>query len=130
MLHRGQSSLEQAASAVLDQAGIPYIRELVIGGKFPVDFYVPGYKLILQFDGDYWHANPRLYSAPTEQQRAKRQRDSAQDAYFHAAGFKVVRLWESDFYADQAAAVARIRAAMQRCAPRNRGRRQLAIAFE
>lgn len=36
---------------------------LVQGYFFSVDFYIPSLSLIVEFYGDYWHCNPKIYKA-------------------------------------------------------------------
>jgi very-short-patch-repair endonuclease len=63
---------------------------------FCVDAFVPGKGVVIQFDGDYWHANPVLFPNPDARQRRRIPLDKSQDAYMRACGYKVLRLWEGD----------------------------------
>jgi hypothetical protein len=29
------------------------------------DVYLPQYNLLIEYNGDYWHCNPKKYNAPT-----------------------------------------------------------------
>jgi len=56
--------------------------------------------IVIQFDGDYWHGNPRKYPVLTERQKKQVKRDRAQDAYLISCGYRVIRIWESDLKTD------------------------------
>lgn len=69
-------------------------------GPYTVDFYVPEYNLVVQVDGDFWHANPSIY--PDEKlskvQRKQRRLDASCNAFLTNRGVKCLRLWEKDLY--------------------------------
>jgi len=55
---------------ILDDLGINYIKEKEVGGKF-VDYYLVDYNMVIEFFGDYWHANPKLYESSEYNSRLK-----------------------------------------------------------
>ncbi len=71
-----------------------YIKE--IEHKYRCDIFIPSIKLIIECDGDYWHANPKIYSEEilNERQRWKRSLDNVRTKELLEKGFKVLRLWE------------------------------------
>ena len=62
------------------------------------DFYIPSCKLIIEVNGDYWHANPRIYK--NDQLYAIQQkgvdRDIRKYDMYNKAGFLTVVIWEQD----------------------------------
>lgn len=90
------NNIERAGYAMLDSLGIDYTPQHVIGGKFCVDAFVPGHRLVIQFDGDYWHGNPASFPEPDHRQRKRMTLDRSQDAYMAACGYRVVRFWASE----------------------------------
>jgi len=94
--------------ALLDDLGIRYFPQYVIGHKFCVDAFVPHAATVIQFDGDYWHGNPAVCATLNRVQRANQGRDRGHDAYMAACGFQVLRIWERDFYHDRAGVAARL----------------------
>lgn len=78
--------------------GVPYL----------YDFYLPALNLLIEYNGDYWHANPRRYppgtllpfqnagKVPVEDIWA---RDAAKAAAATASGYRLAYVWESDFKA-------------------------------
>ena len=95
-----ESQLERRGYQIIDELGVAYIRQHLIGGKFCVDAFIPGSSLVVQFDGDYWHGNPVKFPNPDARQVKRQQLDQSQDAYMRACGFTVLRFWESDVYQD------------------------------
>lgn len=112
-----ESRLERRGYEILDELGITYLRQHLIGGKFCVDAFVPGSSLVVQFDGDYWHGNPVKFPTLDARQDRRRKLDQSQDAYMRACGFTVLRLWESDVYREPDHVRARLR---QHVAPQAR----------
>lgn len=92
------SKLEEVGYRLLDESGVPYLRQHLIGGKFCVDAFIPELSTVVQFDGDYWHGNPTKFPCPDSHQLRRMKLDISQDAYMRACGFRVIRLWESEVY--------------------------------
>jgi very-short-patch-repair endonuclease len=88
---------EVAAYGLLEQLGLDFIPQYIVGGRFTVDAFVPSKNVVIQFDGDYWHGNPRLYPDPDPRQRKRMGFDASQDAYMRKVGIRVIRIWQSDF---------------------------------
>jgi very-short-patch-repair endonuclease len=88
--------LEVTGYAMLDEMGIDYLSQYVIGGKFCVDAFIEKSGLVIQFDGDYWHGHPIRFPNPDTRQRRRMNLDHSQDAYLKRCGFRVLRIWESD----------------------------------
>lgn len=62
------SSISKASdnfSLKITESGINFIKEYpIIKGKngITVDFFLPDYNVIIEFFGDYWHCNPKIYN--------------------------------------------------------------------
>lgn len=56
------TSIERLCEKYLRLLRIEYVPQYNQIGKYWCDFYLPEYNLILEVDGDYWHANPEKYS--------------------------------------------------------------------
>jgi very-short-patch-repair endonuclease len=87
---------EAIGYSLLKSLGIDFLPQHVIAGKFCVDAFVPSQNLIVQFDGDYWHANPTRFPNPDKRQQRRIKLDLSQDAYMKKCGYHVIRLWETD----------------------------------
>jgi len=66
------------------------------------DVYIPSKNLIIEFQGDYWHANPKKYSDDelTPYQVKKRDKDKLLREYCDYNGITLVEIWESDYDKD------------------------------
>jgi G:T-mismatch repair DNA endonuclease (very short patch repair protein) len=108
------SHLENSVAQVLRDCGIRFIRQVPIRGRDGryvgiADFYFPVIGFVLEVNGTYWHADPRVYSG--------RVLDSAQGRHRAAWDRKVARLrelrvplavvWEIDLRLDIAVAIAK-----------------------
>lgn len=94
------TKIEANGYALLDSLGIDYLRQETFAGKFTPDATIPSARLIVQFDGDYWHDRK---GTSTEARIRRRVRlDQSQDAYIRACGWDVLRLWETDLRDDPA----------------------------
>lgn len=95
-----RNRLEAFGYKVLSDAGVTYVEQQPLYGKFVVDALLVGELVVVQFDGDYWHGNPAKYPNPTSRQKKCMALDRSQDAYLRACGYEVVRVWESELRTD------------------------------
>ncbi len=91
------TSIEKTMAESLLRKNIPFIKQFNIDGKFVCDFAIPSCKLIIECDGDYWHANPKIYKRTlTFSQQKNTKRDKAKNAYLKKRGWAVLRFFESE----------------------------------
>jgi hypothetical protein len=101
------SRLEGHVAVVLDTLGIPYTRQAAIRcpstGRFVAcaDFLL-GDGRVVEVNGTYWHADPRVYPNgpvyPSQRHTADRYHDKL--ARLKAMGVNVLELWELDINTD------------------------------
>lgn len=62
------------------------------------DIIIPKEKLLIQCDGDWWHANPKFYNHEnlSEIQKNNVRRDTFQDAILRQNGWNIMRFWGSE----------------------------------
>ena len=92
--NKGLNGLEKAGNALLDALGIQYETQAVICGNI-VDVLISEKRLIIQWDGDYWHGYK------TNGMVLKRNRalaDKEQDECMRQEGYTVIRFWEHDVH--------------------------------
>lgn len=67
-------------------------------GRFYVDFYLAEYNLVIECDGDYWHANPMFYKKEdlTETQIKNIDRDKRKEKMLYDKSINILRFWEHD----------------------------------
>lgn len=90
------NNLEIAGYKLLQDIGVTFEPQKLIADKFLVDAYISDHNIIVQFDGDYWHANPEKHQALDHRQTKRVRIDKSQNAYFAKCGYTVLRFWESD----------------------------------
>ena len=72
------------------------IRNFMIDGSSHVyDVYIPSMNTIVEFDGDFWHGNKRLYEL-SDRMKKQFRLDQSNSAKAIAAGYRIVRVWESE----------------------------------
>lgn len=106
------TNLEATGYALLDSLSITYERQTLFNGKFTPDATVPTSKLVIQFDGDYWH--DRKGTSAEDRILRRVALDQSQDAYIHACDWQVIRIWESDLKTNPEGCAARIRQCLSR----------------
>ncbi|MDP1695700.1 MAG: DUF559 domain-containing protein [archaeon] len=92
------TKIEKKLAKAMENKGIKFIHQYPIDNKFVCDFAIPEFKIMIECDGDYWHANPRIYNKNNLNQIQKRkvQTDKFKDIYLSKKGWKVLRFFESD----------------------------------
>ena len=96
-LHRiGLNKLEIAGGDILRGLGIEFEEQVLLFDRFTVDVFVMEYGLVIQWDGDYWHGNPKIFSSLGDHQKANHARDKSCNAYLRKCGLRVLRFWERD----------------------------------
>lgn len=109
--NRGPNKLELAGYAIVDRLGVPYERQVMFNRKFTPDATIPSARLVVQFDGEYWHDRAGTNKDPALRRQV--QRDRAQDAYIRKCGWEVIRFWETDIHRDPDGCADRIRARLR-----------------
>jgi len=81
--------------------------------RFVCDFAIPSCKLIIECDGDFWHANPNIYDRtnpsglhPTQQKNLER--DKNKNELLAKEGWTVLRFFESEINNNPQSCVERI----------------------
>jgi len=97
------SKLELRIQLVLSSLMIPFSTQFELGNKF-FDFRLQKTKIIIEVNGDYWHANPKLYLAddlinyPNGTMTAKViwDRDIKKNTFAESKGYSVIKIWEQE----------------------------------
>lgn len=92
---RKETGPERMVRGMLEGLGLTFQQEVPLG-HYTVDFWLPDQLLVIQADGDYWHANPAGYPMPTAAQKDRRRLDASCDSFLHNLGYRVLRFWERD----------------------------------
>jgi very-short-patch-repair endonuclease len=82
------TSIELKVEKELKFRNIKYRKQAFIC-RHSVDFYLLGYKVVIECDGDYWHNLP-----------GAKEKDNAKDKDLKKRGYKVLRFWEHEINND------------------------------
>ena len=86
-------------------------------GKHTADYCHEDKKIVVEFNGDVWHANPELERFADENMKhptlnmtvkEKREADAERIQYIEDYGFKVIVLWENDYLQDPVKAIEQV----------------------
>jgi very-short-patch-repair endonuclease len=88
---------ERVFANMMKELKIEVELQKVIGKKI-FDFYIPSKNMIVEVDGDYWHANPMLYEQKdlNKTQLRNQRNDKYKETLAKGHGFKFERVWEYD----------------------------------
>jgi len=78
---KGLNKLELKGRKILEDLGLKFNEQVLMFDKFLVDVLLNDKKVIIQWDGEYWHSKPK-----------RKQLDLSQDAYIEKCGYKVLRI--------------------------------------
>ena len=72
-----------------------YIKEI----RHYCDVYIPEKNMVIEFNGDYWHANPKKYlrESLSPYQLTKVEKDNVLRKFCNENGIKLVEVWESEY---------------------------------
>lgn len=100
------SSLEMRFCEILEELHISYTRQYHINkNRHPYDFHLCDTKIIIEINGNFWHANPLYYkeddivNIPKRKRTAKEiwERDKKFIDFAEQNGYKIIIIWEDDF---------------------------------
>ncbi|MGJ9456947.1 endonuclease domain-containing protein [Oceanobacillus sp. CF4.6] len=60
------------------------------------DFLLLDYNVIVECDGDYWHANPKFFPIPQDWQVKRQETDLIKNEIAEKNGYVILRFWEDD----------------------------------
>lgn len=88
------TSIERLMRDALDRAGIIYEFQYPIYNSaglklYACDFAIPSARLIIECDGNYWHAQPKVIAS-----------DKRKDGYLKSHGYNVLRFTETEIKQD------------------------------
>jgi hypothetical protein len=70
---------------------------------YELDFYIPNLNLAIEFNGDYWHMNPKIYNENTINKVSKKtakqiwDRDKLKENLCKEKDINLITVWESDW---------------------------------
>ncbi len=98
---KGLNKLEKCGNEILDDISVNYQYQALIENKFLVDVLIPEYKIVIQWDGDYWHGYNKDINTVNDRVRKRMLLDKSQDAYMKECGYHILRFWEHEVYKER-----------------------------
>lgn len=88
---------EREFKKLLKELKVEFEVQKIVGTKI-FDFYIPKANLLVEIDGDYYHANPKLVEEEdrNHMQQKNVRNDSFKDALASGLGYNIERVWEND----------------------------------
>lgn len=88
---------EREMNQILKELKVEFEPQKVVGFKI-YDFFVPQANLLIEVDGDYFHANPEVYTEGdlNSMQKRNMKNDVFKDTLASGRGYNLTRVWESD----------------------------------
>jgi very-short-patch-repair endonuclease len=92
---------EKTMKKMLKEIGVEFEAQKIIGNKI-FDFYIPCINLLIEVDGDYWHANQEKYDEEDLNSIQKRniRVDEYKNTLASGRGYELLRVWESELKND------------------------------
>jgi very-short-patch-repair endonuclease len=90
-----KTKIERVIEDYLQEINLEYKYSFLLE-KRQYDFLLTKYKIIIECDGDYWHANPKFYPEPEDWQKARIKIDQEKNEIAQKNGYRIVRFWEND----------------------------------
>jgi very-short-patch-repair endonuclease len=92
-----ETAIEAKIYQELERRGVTFVKQQVIDGLWVVDALIPGARVVVECDGEYWHSLPEMV-----------ERDRKKDGYLKSRGYKVLRFPEAAIHADVVGCVQRV----------------------
>jgi len=92
---------EKVFHDMMKELGVKCECQKVVGNKI-FDFYIPSKNMIVEVDGDYWHANPLIYENKdlNKTQLRNVKNDEFKTVLAKGNGYKIERVWENELHND------------------------------
>lgn len=86
---------------LLGEIGVEFTPQKVLKTKI-YDYYIPSKRILVEVDGDYFHAHPDKYGVGNRNRMQERivKNDRYKDRLAEGMGYTLYRVWESDLKND------------------------------
>ena len=86
---------ERQLVQIFNELGIEFETQKIVGGKI-FDFFTATGNLLLEVDGDYWHAYGLLPEEMNGMQRKSVKNDKRKNIIAKGYGYELIRIWEHE----------------------------------
>lgn len=97
------SAAEREIAEILEECGVKYVRQFSPASKYRYDFYIPETNIVIEYNGTFWHCDPRKYEEDyynvKKGKTAKEmwEHDKKRVDYLLERGYNVKVIWEEDY---------------------------------
>jgi very-short-patch-repair endonuclease len=107
ILKGNPSKLEFAFADMLIGLGIDFVHQYEVEG-FNYDFYIPSKNILIEVDGDYWHAHPDKYVELNNMQKKNKGLDKLKTKHAADRSYQLLRFWERDITSNRFEVIANL----------------------
>lgn len=92
---------ERIFAQMMNELKVDYEVQKIVDRKI-FDFYIPSKNMIIEIDGDYFHANPLIYESKdlNKMQIRNMRNDKFKETLAKGHGFNIERVWEYELKND------------------------------
>ncbi|MFD1850605.1 endonuclease domain-containing protein [Oceanobacillus bengalensis] len=90
-----KTNIERILENYLQEIKVDYQYSFILE-KRQFDFVLKEFNIIIECDGDYWHANPKFYPKPANWQIERIKIDKVKNEIAKKNGYRIIRFWEDD----------------------------------
>ena len=95
------TSIEKKISNILNKIGVKYTQKYTLpfeNSYKEYDFFIDGKNILIEADGDFWHANPKFWldKPLLDVQISNISNDELKNGLAKNLGYKLLRFWETD----------------------------------
>ncbi len=101
-LRLNMTAPEKKMEKILKELGLEHDTQKVLGG-FIYDFCLPGHRILIEVDGDYFHGHPDKYAKEdlNRLQKKIKKNDQLKDVMASGSNYTLIRFWECDIHDDE-----------------------------
>lgn len=107
-----ETAIERKLAELLTKEGIAFETQKKMY-YWCVDFFLPEHDIVIEAQGDYWHAHPDKYPEPNEMQKKNIRRDKGKASYIPKCGHTFLAFWERDIQDNPEGVLNEIRTVLQ-----------------
>ena len=94
-MDKNPTAPEKSFALMMEELGIEYETQKIVGGKI-YDFYIPEKNMLIEVDGDFWHAKDKSLNEMTMVQKKTFFNDLRKNAIAKNNGYELERVWEGE----------------------------------
>jgi len=94
-MDKNPTAPEKSFKELLEELNIKYETQKIVGGKI-YDFYIPSKNMLIEVDGNYWHAKDKEIKDMSLVQKKIFYNDLKKNVIAKNSGYDIERVWENE----------------------------------